>query len=168
MTTDGPSVHIRPATSLDAETIAEIHMESIRTLGPMGYPPEIVAAWGRPRDGSRYRDSMASGLYFLAVSDTSPEEALGFSSLRREDGAWRIAVYVKGDAARRGIGTRLLKTAEEASRADGSGFIVLDASLVSVAFYASCGFTALESGTHRLSNGVDIPCVRMRKDLGGP
>lgn len=165
MTTDDPSVHIRPATPLDAETIAAIHMESIRTLGPKGYPPEIVAAWGRPRDGTRYRDSMVTDLYFLASSGQNGGTPLGFSSLREKDGAWRIAVYVKGDAARRGIGTRLLRVAEAAARAKGATFIVLDASLVSVGFYESCGFSVLGTGTHRLSNGVDMSCVPMRKDL---
>jgi hypothetical protein len=49
---------IRAAKPEDVDGIAEAHMHSIRALGPIGYSQEIVADWGRYRDGSRDLEAM--------------------------------------------------------------------------------------------------------------
>lgn len=117
---------IRPATPDDADAIAEAHMDSIRTLGPKAYPVDIVSAWGSPRDGSRYREAMKTDSFFIAVSSETGRTCLRFSSLRKADGIRRIAVYVRGNTVRKGLGKNLYIAAETAARANGVRFIVLD------------------------------------------
>ena len=52
---------VREATASDAAHIAEVHIDSIRSLGVAAYDPELVADWGAPRTADRYLQAMANG-----------------------------------------------------------------------------------------------------------
>lgn len=159
---------IRAARPEDANILAEVHVDSIRTLGAVAYSAELVEEWGAPRTGERYLKGMESGQrWFLAVqfiSDGS-ERALGLSVYSVQAGQHRIAVYVRGEAARRGIGTALFFAAETAARERGGLEIDIDASLGAVPFYKTLGFDELGLGQHQLSTGGWMPAVFMRKRL---
>jgi putative acetyltransferase len=159
---------IRPARPEDANLLADVHVDSIRTLGALAYSAEIVAEWGAPRTGERYLKGMESGqFWFLAaqtISDGS-EQALRFSVYSAKAGQHRIAVYVRGEAARKGIGTALFLAAEAAAKERGASEIHIDASLGAVPFYETLGFEELGPGQHQLSTGGWMPAVFMRKRL---
>jgi len=159
--------HVRPAAENDGQRLADIHRESITTLGARAYPPEIVAEWVRPVAPQRYLDQMARGeRYFLAESAGPGPEVLGFSSHRIEGGQHRTAVYVAARAARRGVGTALFRAAEAEARAQGAREVHVDASVGAVGFYLSCGFEELGRGEHPLRSGRgSMACVFMRKVL---
>lgn len=74
-------------------------------------------------------------------------------------------MYVRGRAARLGLGTTLLRLAEEHARAHGATSIQIQASLAGVEFYKANGFEALRSGEAVLMSGKSMPCVLMRKQL---
>jgi putative acetyltransferase len=106
---------------------------------------------------------MESGeLFFVAVSGN---HVLGFSSYRVDDGKHRTAVYVRGEAARIGVGTALFNEAEAAARKQGASEIHVDASLAAVRFYEDLGFEELARGQHRSKSGTFMDCVFMRKLL---
>ncbi len=150
-----PRLHIRPAGLGDGERIAEAHVDAIISLGGAAYDEALVADWASPRTGERYRQAMAKGeRMFVAVDDGG--RCLGFSAHRVEDGAHRTAVYVRGSASRRGIGTALYAAAVE---------VVVDASLVAVPFYTANGFHCGEPTVHTLRSGRAMACVRMCKRL---
>jgi GNAT superfamily N-acetyltransferase len=75
-------------------------------------------------------------------------------------------VYVRGRAVRRGIGTALLRLAEDHARAHGAKSIQIQASFAGVDFYKANGFEELGRGEARLLSGHSMPCVFMRKTLG--
>jgi putative acetyltransferase len=159
---------VRPAETADGDGIAEAHMASIRSLGAKAYDQEIVDDWGAPRSGDLYRRAMERGeILFVAVQRESGKEdrILGFSSYRFEPGKHRTAVYVRGDAARKGVGTALFTSAEGAARQQGAREIDVDASLAAVAFYKAKGFQELGTGEHALQSGKRMACVFMRKHL---
>jgi len=104
-------------------------------------------------------------LFFVAVSSEDNERVLGFSSHRVVDGKHRTAIYVRGDAARTGVGTALFQAAEIAAREHGAEEIYVDASLAAVRFYKHHGFEEIATGQHRLSTGDLMDCVFMRKNL---
>ena len=79
-----------------------------------------------------------------------------------EDGA---SVYVRGAAARRGIGTALFHLAEQHARAHGATAIHIQASLAGVEFYKKNGFEETGRGEATLPSGQSMPCVFMRKRL---
>ncbi|MBV9223335.1 MAG: GNAT family N-acetyltransferase [Acidobacteriaceae bacterium] len=162
-----PHFTIRSAALADADQIAAAHVDSIHSLGAKAYGPDIITAWGAPRDGERYRRAMESGeLFFVATeSDSTDERVLGFSSYRVEDGKHRTAIYVRGEAARTGVGSALFKAAETAAREHGAKEIHVDASLAAVGFYKRQGFEELVAGQHQLKGGTLMDCVFMRKSF---
>jgi putative acetyltransferase len=159
---------IRLATTEDVEQIADAHVDSIWSLGGKAYTREVMADWGAARTGERYRNAMIEGheTYFVAVyRDNADQEVLGFSSYRVLDGKHRVAVYVRGNVARSGIGTALLQAAEGIARKKGGYDIYVDASLVATEFYEVNGFEVLGVGKHVLQSGQEMACVRMKKQL---
>jgi putative acetyltransferase len=159
---------IRQATRSDAEAIAEAHRDSIESIGPGFYPPGDVQAWKDGLTGDLYLKAMANGeVFFVAVEIGEGTAAvLGFASDYRLDGRTHgTSVYVRGSAARRGVGTRLLQRAEQHAMANGADRIQIEASLAGVEFYRANGYTAIRRGDTRLMSGHPIASVLMRKEL---
>jgi putative acetyltransferase len=158
---------IRRAELADVDEIAAAHLDAIRSIGARYYEPPIVSEWGARVNGDLYARAMARGeLFFIAVGQPAGEPAvLGFSSHRIDGDKHGTSVYVRGKAARRGIGTALFQAAEAAAIAAGATSIHIDASLAAVEFYKANGFEEIGRGVHRLSSGATMACVFMRKDL---
>jgi GNAT superfamily N-acetyltransferase len=111
---------------------------------------------------------MAGGeVFFVAVAPLDGEPAvLGFSSHVPDRGNDGASVYVRGSAARQGIGSALWRLAEAHARAQGATAITIEASLPGLAFYRAHGFVDVEPCEVQLQ-GMSIPCMVMRKDLTG-
>ena len=75
------------------------------------------------------------------------------------------ACYVRPEAARKGVGSAIVQAIEHVAHEHNAGFLELDSSLNAEPFYARMGYRVLERGTHILSSGCAMACVRMRKDL---
>lgn len=160
-------VETRRATSQDAEAIALAHLDSIRSIGPAFYPADVVKAWGSRLTPDNYIRAMEDGeAFFIATGDLDGgTTVLGFSTHRVDDDQDGVSVYVRGGAARRGIGTALLRLAEEHARTHGAKTIQIQASLAGVEFYTANGFQETGRGEARLTSGRSMPCVFMRKTL---
>lgn len=157
----------RRATRRDAEAIALAHADSIRSIGPAFYPPDVVQAWGSGLAPDIYVKAMEDGeAFFIAIEDDDGEPmVLGFSTHRVDEDQDGVSVYVRGAAARRGIGTTLLALAEEHARIHGAKAIRIQASLAGVEFYKANGFMEIGRGHAVLMSGCSMPCVFMRKAL---
>ena len=158
---------IRRARPADVDEIAAAHVDSIRSIGPRYYEADIVSDWVARLEGSVYVDGMARGeVFFIAVGqlDDNPE-VLGFSAHRVDENEHRTAVYVRGKAARLGIGSALYRAAEAAAIAADARSINVDASLAAVEFYKANGFEEVGRGEHHLRSGRPMACVFMRKNL---
>ena len=160
-------VQTRRAHPKDAEAIALAHLDSIRCIGPAFYPPDVVEAWGLGLTPDIYVNAMEGGeAFFIATGHIDGEPAvLGFSTHRIDDAQDGASVYVRGEAARRGIGTALLRLAEEHAVAQGATSIQIQASLAGVEFYRVNGFDEIGRGEALLMSGRSMPCVFMRKLL---
>jgi putative acetyltransferase len=114
-----------------------------------------------------YVKAMEGGeAFFVATGDLDGEHVvLGFSTHRVDDDEDGASVYVRGSVARQGIGTALLRLAEEHARAHGAKVIQIQASLAAVEFYKTNGFQELGRGEAVLRSGRSMPCVFMRKTL---
>jgi len=160
-------VETRRAHLTDAEAIARAHRDSIRSIGPHFYPAEVVEAWGAGLTADLYIKAMEGGeVFFIAVGRVNREpEVLGFASHRIDDAQDGASVYVRGSVARRGIGTKLLRLAEEHAIAHGATSLRIQASLAGVEFYKANGFDEFGRGEAVLLSGHSMPCVFMRKVL---
>ena len=164
---DVDDFRVRLATPADAEGITLAHLDSIRSLGPVFYPDEVVQAWSARLSPALYVNAMNDGeTFFIATGRLDQETVvLGFSTHRIDDAQDAASVYVRGRAVRRGIGTLLLQHAEEHARSHGASSIQIQASLAGVEFYKANGFEILARGEAELRSGYSMPCVFMRKLL---
>jgi GNAT superfamily N-acetyltransferase len=81
------------------------------------------------------------------------------------DAARIRAFFVHPDFARRGLGTLLLNTCEDAARAAGFTRAELTSTLTGIPLYEVRGFVAKERLELPLGNGATLPVVRMEKSL---
>lgn len=158
----------RRAHPSDADDIALAHRDSIRSIGPQFYPPNVVDDWAEGLTGDVYLKAMERGeVFFIATRKVAGKElVLGFASDYCIEGSTHgTSVYVRGDAARRGIGSALVRLAEAHAVTRGATSIHVEASLAGMEFYKANGFTEVGRGETRLMSGRPIACVFMRKDL---
>jgi putative acetyltransferase len=159
----------RLAQPSDADDIALAHRDSIRSIGPNFYPPDVVDDWQDGLIGDVYRRAMERGeVVFIATENVDGKVlVLGFATDYRIEGSRHgTSVYVRGIASRRGIGSVLLGLAEAHAIAAGATRIEVEASLAGVEFYSVNGFTEVGRGETNLMSGRPIACVFMRKDVG--
>jgi putative acetyltransferase len=158
---------IRGAAAGDAEAIAAAHVDSIESIGPRFYSADVVRDWRAAIEPRIYANAMTAGeAFFVAVTTHEQRrEVLGFSSHYSGDGQHGVGVYVRGIAARRGIGSALLRTAEAFAVAAGATNLRLDSSLAAVDFYRANGFVETGRGAHTLRGGRTMACVFMEKNL---
>jgi len=161
-------LEIRRAEPSDVDAMAQAHRDSIQSIGPAFYLPNDVDAWKEGLTGAVYLEAMAGGeVFFIATGKVDGIGLiLGIASDYRVEGATHgTSVYVRGIAARRGIGTALLRQAEVYAAANGARSIQIEASLAGVEFYRANGYTEVRRGETRLMSGHAIACVFMRKDI---
>lgn len=159
---------IRRAERSDVDEIALAHRDSIQSIGPAFYSPEVVEHWQEAITGELYLNAMEGGeVFFIAVGEAGDRRAvLGFASGYSIDGQKHgTSVYVRGCSARQGIGSALLARAEAHAVSNGATSIEIEASLAGVAFYKANGFIEVGRGETRLTTGRSMECVFMRKDL---
>jgi putative acetyltransferase len=161
-------VQTRRARASDADALAAAHRDSIRTLGPAFYPPNVVDDWEEGVAADLYLGAMDRGEVFFIATGRIDDRAvvLGFASDYPIEGArFGTSVYVRGVVARCGIGSALLALAEADAVSRGATSFHVEASLAGVEFYRANGFTEVSRGETHLRSGRPIACVFMRKDL---
>ena len=161
----------RRAHPADADDIAEAHHDSIRSIGPRFYPPNVVADWDEGVTVDLYVKAMEGGeVFFIAIGQINGKAAvLGFATDYRIEGSQHgTSVYVRGIATRHGIGSTLLRLAEGHAVVGGATSVHVEASLAGVEFYEANGFVEMARGETRLMSGRPIACVFMRKTLAAP
>jgi putative acetyltransferase len=158
----------RQASRADAARIADAHRDSIQSIGSAFYPPGVVAAWQDGLGPDVYVSAMERGEVFFVAEHQAGDgiEVLGFASDSVIEGARHgVSAYVRGRAARRGIGSALLRLAEADARHKGAKIISIEASLAAVEFYRANGYVETGRGDTQLASGQPIACVFMKKDL---
>jgi putative acetyltransferase len=158
------NVEIRPATTADAEAIIDLHFAAVHQTAAAFYPTEILDIWSRLPDEARYqriRDAIAKGEeLFLVAEDGSG--VVGFGSIVPSAQELR-AVYVHPKVGRTGIGSRILTSLERLAIDRGVSHLQMDASINAESFYRHAGYESVERGVHRLGNGHEMACVKMKK-----
>ncbi|MFB6176824.1 MAG: N-acetyltransferase family protein [Halobaculum sp.] len=185
-------VRVRTARPTDAEAVCTVHGDSVRGLGRSAYDDEQVAAWDHDRDPGDYPLTELGVTFVVAealgevptrASDSGesaeappPDGLLGFAEMRPDGGDYfeRVpddygevrGVYVHPDAARSGVGTRLLERLERAARRAGRSGLGLHASCNAVGFYERAGYDRLVELDHEFGDtGVTGTVVEMQREL---
>ncbi|MGH7894078.1 MAG: GNAT family N-acetyltransferase [Candidatus Binatia bacterium] len=154
-------IRVRRAAPRDGPAIHATHTAAVLVTCGSHYAAEEVALWARRVTAASYTEDLVRRDVFVA------EEAgrvVGFGVLDTPDEEVR-AIYVHPAAARRRVGTHLLRALEDAARLRGLRGLHLDASLNAVSFYLAVGWERERATTRTLAPGRDIACVAMTKRL---
>jgi len=153
---------IRKYKSTDAEAATQVYKRSVAEIGPEKYSPEQVEAWASyPGDFEEFYETLESGSTIVAESQGA---VVSFGSMSSREHLSYI--YTLKEYARRGIAASIYKELEKYAAQQGAGRIVTEASLISVPFFESMGFTELEKEIVN-RKGVEFERVRMKKTLDG-
>ena len=179
----GPgTTHLRLAMPADEPVLDALMKDSIRALFPAFYDERQTAS-SVVHVGHVDPMLVADGTYFV-IEDEDGIVASGgwsrrdklFSGSDDQEGRVRLldpeteparvrAMFVRGDRARRGLGTRILEACEGAARAEGFRSLSLMATLAGVPLYERFGFVARERVSVTLPDGVILPCVSMDRPI---
>jgi putative acetyltransferase len=156
---------IRPAVQADVPAIAEIQEASILSLGAVVYGHDKARAWVR-FGIEQSRGLLRQGEFFVADAGGLVVGVSGWSpDPDRHDTAWIRYVFVRPEVARRGLGRRLVTTAEGAALAAGRPRLLLWASLNALGFYQALRYQRLRRATWPIAAGIDLDYVLMTKRL---
>jgi putative acetyltransferase len=141
----------------------QIHHAAVHGLAPGHYSEPILDQWSPPiRDGEQAQPRREGQIRLIAELDGEP---VGIGALF-PDRSELDAVYVLPSAARRGVGTVLVREIERIAIERGVKQLHLDASLNAEPFYLAMGYEVVERGEHILNSGQAMACVRMMKNVG--
>ncbi|MBS1840608.1 MAG: GNAT family N-acetyltransferase [Acidobacteria bacterium] len=179
--------HVRLATSTDIPTLHALIESSVRVLQSGDYTPaQIEGALGTVLglDTQLIEDET----YFVIEATTQPNEKVivacgGWSKRKtlfgsdhaairesqlldpKTDAAKIRAFFVHPDWARRGLGSLLLETCENAAKSAGFTRFEMGSTLTGVALYKLRGYHVVEPISVPLHNGESLPVIRMAKSL---
>jgi putative acetyltransferase len=142
----------------------EIVARAIRGGAGDHYPPEAIEGWApKATDGSLHELMVnADGeVRLIAELDGTPA---GIGALAPAASELR-ACYVVPEAMRRGCGAAIVREIERLAKEHGVARLELAASLNAEPFYTALGYRVRERSQVRLSNGHELCCVWMEKDL---
>lgn len=75
------------------------------------------------------------------------------------------AMYTHPEWTRRGVGNLIMNLCEEAARSHGFKRASMAATLAGEPLYKKCGYSAEEHFVGKTKCGIDVPLIRMEKDL---
>jgi GNAT superfamily N-acetyltransferase len=178
------SMQLRVATMDDVPALNELIAESARALSVGFYTSPQIEALLTHVFGVDTQ-LVADGTYYVDESATVGPVAAGGWSARRTlyggdqskhgqdsrldpavDSARIRAFFVHPRWARRGLGHRLYGDCERAAQAAGFQSFELMATLPGEPLYAALGFDVIERVIARLPGDVDVPLVRMQRQIG--
>ena len=152
---------IRRAKPEDNDSVGSIHLRAIKEICASHYAPEEIEAWAKPRKPDHYVESIRSKEFYVAEENGN---LVGFSTLNQTSGEIE-AIYIVPEVARGGIGQKILCKLEERAQDFGLKSLYLNSSLNAVPFYRHSGYELQKETKHRLSSGVEIGCVVMKKEI---
>ena len=156
-----PDFSIRSARADDAADIARVHRRAIRGLARGSYTDAELESWADGLGEDFYRPRIDETAHFEVAED--PRAAvIGFAAVR-EDEMWLL--YIDPGWARRGIGSALLRRAENHLLQSGHADIWVQSSLNAERFYAAHGYERRETIDAATRGGVTLKAHLMTKTL---
>jgi N-acetylglutamate synthase-like GNAT family acetyltransferase len=152
---------IRKAKLEDASIINKLINNTIFAVNSKDYTKKQINARIKNRTAKlKDRIKTNSRAMFIILENF---KILGLVSLTLEKKEITM-LYVKQNYIGKGLGKKLLKYAEKHAKKLGLDYLNLESTLTAFEFYKSQGYRKIRKVNH-ISNGVNIPCIKMRKIL---
>lgn len=155
---------VRTLRGNEAALFLNIHSRSVRGLAAQHYPTEVIDAWVVPATAENVDGFLLNcddEIRLIAELDGEP---VGIGALVVGNLELR-ACYVVPEAARKGVGSALVREIERLAMTHRLTRLRLQASVNAEAFYAALGYETVERGDHVLRTGQRMAAVKMVKLL---
>lgn len=154
---------LRPAVAQDCQAIHNAHLHAVQYTCIRSYDDKVLHAWEALLDIDSYLETISDpDKAFWVVEYRGTIQ--GFFQVDFKE-AQLDALYVHPFVHNHGLGTALLRRAEELAHQAGLSFLKLYASLNSVPFYRLNHYESLGSAVLQLNKDVKVKCELMRKYL---
>jgi len=157
-------ITVRPLRSNEGRMFLDIHTRSIRGLAAGYYTPEVIDAWVVPMTENNVRSFLENRDDEIRLIAELDGEAVGLGVLVLRRSELR-ACYVVPEAARKGVGTALVREIERIAKENGLERLELHASLNAEPFYGSLEYHPDCRIEHVLRTGHPMAAVQMSKSL---
>lgn len=151
---------IRQAEREDAARLRDIYEASIRSLARRHYTPSQIQTWATSRSAEQFRWAIEHDELFLLAEQSA--QAMGYVSLLDDEVR---SLYVDPSAARRGVGSALLRAATWVAQERGLKAVSLHAASNAVPFYEANGFRGSEPVRLLLHDGQHLETLKMQKPI---
>jgi putative acetyltransferase len=141
----------------------ELHAQSVRGLAAGHYPAEVIDAWCVAPTEENLANFISNPDHELRLFAEIDGQVVGLAALVVE-GCELRACYVLPGAARKGVGTALVRDMERRASVHHLDHLELLASINAESFYAALGY-ASEGCTEHHVRGHPMAAVRMSKRL---
>ena len=154
------TVTVRSYQTTDAEAIATLFFDTVRTVNLADYTQQQVEAWafGKP-SASHWVTRLTDLTTFIAAIG---EKIVGFATLRAD--GYLDHLFVHHEHQRQGVATQLHEAVERYARALKLSRLFTHASITAKPFFLRAGYTQLKQQTVTI-RGVDLANFVMEKPL---
>lgn len=144
----------------DVIPVTRLHRNTIRTVNAPDYTKRQIAAWSGRIRASWVREHFDAEQRFVAVVH---DEIAGFMNISK-DGKTLQALYIRTKYIGRGVGTALLKKAEQILRVSNARHMRVEATITARPFYEKHGLRVIKRTTVVIG-GEAIPVLYMIKKI---
>ncbi len=138
---------IRFAQDNDYAETARLHRQTIRNVNSKDYPNDIIAVWSARTKAQSFRKSADKCKRWVAIEDN---KIVGFCDHNFKCELWGL--YIHKNYLSRGIGSLLLKIAENSLRKQGCKKITVKSTITAKKFYQKNGYTVVKKGIHKIKD----------------
>jgi GNAT superfamily N-acetyltransferase len=136
-------MEIRRTRDEDYVAIADLRRSTIRCVNSNDYPEQVINGWSSTVEAKDLGESASQCKRWVAIENNN---VVGFCEHTL---ACEIArVYVQTDHLRKGIGSGLLKVAEDSLKEQGCLQISIESTITAKEFYSVNGYEVIERTTH--------------------
>jgi putative acetyltransferase len=158
-------IKVREMLKEDARVFLEVLHAAVRGIAAKDYPPEVVEDWAPlPVTEESVERVLANPDGEIRLVAEIDDVIVGIGSLVVANRELR-ACYVAPAAARKGVGSALIREIEHIARDHGLAYLQLDSSVTAEAFYLHHGYSVGQRGEHTLRSGRSMACIKMEKFL---
>lgn len=159
-------IAFRAMAEADIAAVRELHARSFAALAAGCHTPAEIAGHLALIAAPDYAEELSACHIGLALDEERIVATAGWIAVAEQASTARIRkVFVDPAMARRGLGSRMVRRAEDEARRAGHRRLIVRANLNAAPLYAALGYLAREEARMTVPGGVSLPVVMMEKPL---
>jgi putative acetyltransferase len=150
----------------DIAAVRDLHARSFAGLASAQHTPAQIAGHLALIADEAYAEDLRRCHIGLAFDDGRIVASAGWVEVPEQASTARIRkVFVDPAMARRGLGSRMVRRAEDDARRAGHRRLIVRANLNAVPLYETLGYLATSQARMAVAGGLDLPVMMMERPL---